>query len=177
MLDKALSIKGFMSEPELQWLAERASESNTIIEIGSYYGRSARALADNTDGKVYCIDPWPGVLLNTYGKVAISSGQYVFEQFKRNLADHIESGKVTYHRGTVRDFPRTFVEKADFVFIDGDHLFEPFRTDLEWAIQLVQSGIVSGHDYENVDWPAVKQLVDEHFPIIGRKGFIWWARK
>jgi len=174
MIENALEIKGYMSVAELQWLAERAAESKVIVEIGSYYGRSARALADNTRGKVYCIDPWPGPVLNEYGNIAISSGNFVFEQFKKNLGDHIQTGKVIFHRGTVEDFP--FEIEPDFVFIDGNHLEKPFRTDLEFANKLVKKGVISGHDYENTDWPAVKKVVDETYPEIERKEFIWSVR-
>lgn len=175
MIEKALAIKGFMSEPELQWLAQRARESEVIVEIGCFYGRSTRALADNTKGKVYCIDPWPGAVWNIYGNIAISSGEFVFKKFQENLKDHIESSKVIVHRGIITDFPVKI--SPDFIFIDGDHLFEGFKTDLEWAIKIVKKGIISGHDYDNRDWPAVKELVDTHFPIIGREGYIWWAQK
>lgn len=177
MIERALHIKGFMSEPELQWLADRAREYNTIVEIGTYYGRSARALADNTNGKVYCIDPYPGILNNTFGKVAISSGEFVYKQAQHNLRDHIQSGKLVLHRGTVDDFP--YQIEPDFVFIDGDHLEAPFLKDFNWMLSKVKKGMLSGHDYENVDWPAVKQIVDSTFPAdrIGKKGFIWWTKK
>ncbi len=175
MIEKALSVKGYMSEPELQWLAERAVDAKVIVEIGCYYGRSTRALADNTEGKVYCIDPWPGAILNQYGKIAISSGNYVFQSFQNNLKDHINSGKVIVHRGTVKDFD--LIDDADFIFIDGDHLKVPFEDDLEFAERLIKKGIISGHDYGNIDWPAVKQLVDKNYSKVNTEGFIWWTQK
>lgn len=175
MIENALDIRGFMSPYELQWLAERAVDASVIVEIGSFHGRSTRALADNTKGKVYCIDPWPGVMPNTFGNVAIASGNYAFRQFQKNLADHLATGRVVVHRGTVDDI--VLIDNPDFVFIDGNHLLEPFRKDLEWADKAVISGIISGHDYGNADWPAVKQLVDEKYPEIGRTGFIWWTQK
>lgn len=158
-ISKALDTRGFMEPNELRWLAERASESSIIIEVGSYYGRSTRALADNTKGVVYSIDPYPGVVPNTYGKVAIASGNYVRGKFLENLNGHVESGKVVPFRGDFPTFYSNFSIEPDFIFIDGDHLFEPFRKDLFLALSL-RPKVLSGHDYGNPDWPAVKELVD-----------------
>src|ERR1035437_2737271 len=59
-LSKAKSIDGWMTEPELIWLAERAGEHRVICEIGSYLGRSTRAMLDHTEGTVYAFDDWRG---------------------------------------------------------------------------------------------------------------------
>jgi SAM-dependent methyltransferase len=173
MIEHALKTKGFMSEPELQWLAERAVESKVIVEIGCYYGRSTRALADNTKGRVYCIDPWPGPLLNQYGKIAVASGNYVYKQFLRSFDDYIKADKVIVHRGTVKDFPYDI--EPDFIFIDGNHLEPAVQDDLKFALTILKHGIIAGHDYANPDWPAVKKLVDMTFPTIGTEGHIWWT--
>ena len=57
-LDKALSIPGWMTVTEFCWLAEQATKHLRIVEIGSYLGRSTRALADNTPGWVLAVDDW-----------------------------------------------------------------------------------------------------------------------
>lgn len=44
---RALSIPGWMSEEELLWLASTASSSHNAVEIGSYCGRSSRAIGDH----------------------------------------------------------------------------------------------------------------------------------
>jgi|SRR5215510_3720915 len=175
-LTNAVNIKGYMMENELEWLARTARDSKCIVEIGTYYGRSARAMADNTKGRIYCIDPYPGVVFYQNGVGAISSGNYVYKQAQKLLADHIDSGKLVIHRGTVTDFP--FDIEPDFIFIDGDHVPEAFKIDLEWGEKKIAfGGILSGHDYDNVGWPAVKELVDARFPTIGREGYIWWTRR
>ena len=173
-LDKAKEIKGYMFDYELEWLAEQASKHECIVEIGTFYGRSARALADNTSGRVYCIDPYPGQVFMENNATSIVSGNYVHRQAQRNLADHIESGRLSIHRGTVNDFPHDIT--PDFIFIDGDHKPGPFTTDLVWSLgRLKKNGLLSGHDYANDDWPSIKKIVDEQFPQqIGRVGYIWW---
>ena len=180
-IEKALLIKGYMNPNELEWLAQNSQGKKNIVEIGTYYGRSARAIADNMprDCKLLCIDPYPGIVFYEAGGIAISSGSYVYRQAQKNLADHISAGRVSFHRGTVKD--STLLDAIlefppDFVFIDGDHCEEAVRADVKWAIENCKHGLISGHDYENIGWPCVKQVVDEHFPTIGREGFIWYAK-
>src|SRR6266850_7760219 len=93
-ISKALQIEGWMSFNELTWLAQQAKHSSRILEVGSYKGRSARALADNTAGVVYCIDPWESVYYNDDSSVNSDVNPAVFDEFKSNLRDLIEDLKV-----------------------------------------------------------------------------------
>lgn len=52
----------------------------------------------------------------------------------------------------------------DFVFIDADHSYEGCVADIEaWASNVKPGGLLSGHDYDNPDFPGfgVKRAVDE----------------
>lgn len=53
-------------------------------------------------------------------------------------------------------------EKADLVFVDGDHSDLGLRADIEaWLPNLKPGGIMAFHDYERDVWPAVQAVVDE----------------
>src|SRR5258708_38660332 len=71
-----------MSEAELTWLAEQAACHKVIVEVGSYLGRSTRALGDHTTGIVYAIDDW-------YGprdvEIPEEERAKIFETFVRNM--------------------------------------------------------------------------------------------
>src|SRR6266403_223088 len=93
-ISKALVIKGFMQPPELEWLATQAITHERIAEVGSYYGRSTRALCDHTLGKVHAYDDFygPRDLAMDYRSRLI-----IREVFDKNMADHLESGKLLVH--------------------------------------------------------------------------------
>jgi predicted O-methyltransferase YrrM len=188
-LARAEAIKGWMSPAELQWLATHALSARTIIEIGSFCGRSTRALADHCPGVVYAIDPWEGYC-NDDGTQATwilkqgpGSGIAIAEAFRRNLADHLTSGRVVAlphrseeARAILRD--QYHVVRADLVFIDGDHRYDACRQDIELYQDLVRpGGILSGHDYNHATWPGVAKAVDDVVGPIERCGTLWWVTR
>lgn len=187
-LAPALAITGWMSPAELTWLAEHARSAHTIIEIGSFQGRSTRALADHCRGVVYAVDPWVAYQ-NDDGSQAKwihkhgGTWENIFAAFQRNLADHLATGRVVAIQQysadaipTLRD--RLCGQKADLVFIDGDHRYEPCKRDIELYRPLVRKGgILAGHDYSHKSWPGVARAVDEQLGRVGRCDSIWWVRR
>ncbi len=178
-ISRAAAITGWMSEPELTWLAERAQRSRCIVEIGSYQGRSTRALADHTEGIVYAVDPWtPMPNMAEYGVL-----ESTLPAFEANLSDHLATGRV-------RAMPATF-EKAlvalrlcgatpDLIFIDGDHEGASVWRDVGHALELLMSAespaVLAGHDYGSEWWPDVKTVVDTRFGSLAQFcDSIWWV--
>ena len=153
---RALAIDGWMTEPELVWLAQRAQEHKRIVEIGSHLGRSTRALLDNTDGVVYALDNWRGPVEAYYTKE--EKGGF-YQRFCENVAEHIASRKLTAIRGDHSELGRLFPYKADMVFLDGRHEYEGVKDDiLNWQAKITPGGLLCGHD---VDFPGVQQAVLE----------------
>lgn len=69
----------------------------------------------------------------------------------------------------------------DFVFIDGDHSYQGCAQDISrWREIVRPGGIVCGHDYDNINYPAfgVKRAVDEAFgkDVILGDFMTWFAR-
>lgn len=163
-LERALSIFGWMSKRELRFLAERAKEAKVIIEVGCFVGRSTMALADNTEGIVYAVDPWEEFYPDNNGN-AHDIKANVYPVFYRNLQEHIESGKVK----PVKEHFTYFGQKADFIFLDGDHRKDTLLHDIEQAERMINSGgIIAGHDYTHSSWPGVKEAVDQHYLLKGK---------
>lgn len=159
-LRAALAIRGWMSEEELGWLAENAQRHRVIVEVGSFLGRSTRALGDHCPGVVHAVDPWPDEVAadDVVGKKYRYPNKFI--PFQQNLDDLIVTGKVIPHRTTFREglFPPASV---DMVFIDGNHSYEAVMNDIRIARGVIEpGGLLCGHDYSR-NWPGVVRAVDE----------------
>ena len=176
MIENSLDITGWMNPRELTWLAQTAVKSKIAIEVGSYHGRSARAIGDNIQDKLYCVDPWLPDYFGNDNKPLLRVGNIAYESFCHNLADLIDRGKVIPLRIEYKDF--NYFVKPDFIFIDGDHRKEAVEHDIEksWRM-LSDGGVLAGHDYGYGDWPAVKEVVDRVFPQAQIVQQIWWVTK
>lgn len=173
-IEKALNIRGWMSNSELELLAQIASKSKVIIEFGSYFGKSTRAMADNTLGVIYAYDPWNGIYYDDNDQPINILKAGALDAFYENLGDRIHAGKVIPKIGYSSQCELTY---ADFVFIDGDHRYEECKKDIQLAKRLVTKGVIAGHDYNHPDWPGVAKAVSEEFPDgIELVDTIWYRR-
>ena len=175
-IEKARSIKGWMTDVELSFLAERAQDAKIIFEIGSYEGRSARALADNSsdDTKIYCIDPWDAPIFWTNNDMFVTN-ESTFGMFQCNMYDHLKTRKVIPITKRYNDW--TPIGMADFIFIDGDHSYEYIKHDILKSLQYLKTGgILAGHDN---NWPGVEKAINElltDYPVKNEET-IWWTKK
>ena len=172
-ITRALNIEGWMFEDELKFLAQQAASAHLTIEFGCYKGRSTRALADNTNGTVFAVDPWNGDYPSNDGGIhGIRTD--VFDEFKKNLYDKITDETVIPFKTFSTDFYTSRI--PDFIFIDGDHRYETVLKDIKLSQELMKKGgILAGHDYTHGDWPGVKKAVDEIFSKINQIDSIWWV--
>lgn len=153
-ITRAREIPGWMSEEELTWLAEQAQTHKCIVEIGSYLGRSTRALADNAKGVVYAVDDWMGprdIMLPG------SERKKLFDMFLKNMEGL--QGKLLVVRADHKDVK--IDDCPDMVFIDGGHTEDEVYADiLRWLPMLDAGGIICGHDAHM--W-GVKNALDRVF--------------
>lgn len=175
---KATLIRGWMSEQELTWLANVATRCSVIVEFGSYCGRSARVLADNTDGVVYAVDPWNGDYPGRFVEAMAEINTFVMPEFVNNLKDHIDAKKVIPVRTWSECFELPSGVSADFVFIDGDHRYLEVKKDIMKAKSLLKpGGMLAGHDYGHHGFMEVNKAVHELLGDIGVEDSIWWTEK
>lgn len=173
---KALAIKGWMTQEEIEWLAEQATTRECIVEIGSYQGRSTRALGDNAKGIVYAVDDWKGLRTVDVGwwtnDTPEDERNTLFERFFANVQDLIDAGKIKViisDHAKVSELP---LLKADMVFIDGGHDYQSVKRDIEtWLPCLTKGGLMCGHD---ANQEQVMQAVNELLPgAVMAVGLIW----
>ena len=169
-----LSIPGWMSESELQWLFDTASKMESVVELGCYQGRSTFALLNGCKGPVYAVDTWVDIM---------GTGADNASLFRQNLESRLGPDAC---RERLRMYPGTTAQAAsiwdemriprpDCVFVDADHLEAGVLQDLVlWTPKAKR--LICGHDYGNSDWPDVKTVVDRFFGenrVKNPVGLIW----
>ena len=176
-ITRALSISAYQCQErtdELTWLARQASSKKFIVEVGCFQGATAAAMADNTDGLVYCVDDFKGVGLPKEFLAEIEKDpEWLYKIFHSNAAN---SKNITTLRMTSLDAAAEFSScrfQPDMVFIDADHCYEAVSADIKaWMPLISKGGIISGHDRQ---WDGVAQAINELIP--GYKvgtGAIWY---
>lgn len=146
---------------------------STVVEIGSYLGASALFFASGIKergGKLYCIDTW-------YNEGMAEGQRDTFEEFLKNIEPMRHF--IIPLRGQSVDIAKTFNERIDLLFIDGDHSYEGIKGDVEsWLPKIKDDGIIIFHDYGWAE--GVKRVVKEYIKPIQVDGhFIqntYWAK-
>ncbi len=178
-IERASEILGWMSLEELRWLAERASKSTRILEVGSFLGRSTRALADNAAGRVYAIDTWRNADAHPFMRVPRIrlEEDWAWQGFLRNVKDLIPS-KIEVRRRNSLAAAKEFSDEGkrfDLIFIDGAHDYESVKADIEaWSLLLAEGGLLCGHDFCGKH-PGVLAAVRELVPTRKIVDTIWFA--
>lgn len=174
-LTRAKKCDGYMADTELQFLAEQAQKASIIIEVGSWHGKSTRALADHTNGVLYAVDHWNGSQAErdtSHASARMMEGDHAFFEFNQNLWDHIASGRVRPLRMTAKNAAKQLLEagvKADLIFVDAGHTYEEVKEDIASYLPLLApGGIICGHDYGTPIWPGVTQAVREFNPVVAQ---------
>ncbi len=184
-LTAALTIDGFMHPPELAWLAQQASTRKRVVEIGSWMGRSTRAIADNLPegGVVYAVDTWQGTPGDAHYKgLQDKPVGWLLEQFRRNIGPEL----LAPPEYRVRPLTLPSVAAADYlgagcynlrfdmIFIDAAHDYDSVKADiLAWRPLLAPGGLLCGHDYEacRTGMRAIDELIQR--PTRG-PGVLWY---
>ncbi|MGV3723055.1 MAG: class I SAM-dependent methyltransferase [Actinomycetota bacterium] len=132
-----------------------ADKSRPIVEIGTLFGWSTRAMTLYKDPSTqlitvdnYC---WNPLALSRESHLQITT---------HTLKDAIASYRVKQVIGEKSTFYRDYAgPDPALIFLEADHSYEGTRQDLEWATQF-PTAIVCLHDYRSA-WPGVMQAVDE----------------
>jgi len=126
-----------VSERELEMLLKYSRNADVICEIGCYEGKTSVALARNTVGAVYSVDPF------LEGRLGIPYGEWIARLHRRRS----DAENLFFLKGFSQDVAPTFRLPINFLFIDADHSYEAVKTDWNsWLPKLVEEGIVALHD-------------------------------
>lgn len=167
-ISSCLSIPGWMNDYELLWLAETAQRRSRIIEVGSWCGRSTRALALHTKGVLWAVDPWEPMEDPAAGMTAAQhEADLAYNMFIDHMRPFEDDGRLYVLREDGKKAAETLKRlfghgSFDFIFIDGDHSYEAVRADITNFLPLLaQGGTLAGHD----NWmTGVRQAIEELVP-------------
>ena len=143
-------------------------------EIGVWRGDfSARILRTVRPAKLHLIDPWTFMSDEAYrdawygGKLAADQEAMdtIHDGVVLRFAREIAAGVVEVHRSTSAEASSRFPDACfDWVYVDGNHLYEAVRADLElFDPKLKSDGLLAGDDYGLPGWwdDGVTRAVDD----------------
>lgn len=146
-------VEGWMTEGQAQALYDAAAgcpSGGTIVEIGSFHGRSTIVLASACppDATVIAIDPHAG---NDRGPQEIvgfeDEADRDHEQFLRNLAAAGVARHVTHLRMFSDDALSAIEGAIDVLYVDGAHRYAPARADIvTYGARVRDGGTMLIHD-------------------------------
>jgi predicted O-methyltransferase YrrM len=160
MLDYTNNIPGWIHQEEMEWLYETAKSMESIVEIGSWKGKSTHALLSGipSTGAVYAIDHWNGQL----GDPDVDKNYYpevdekdVFDQFLRNTRDF--NNLIPMKMTSMEALKMFKPGQVDMLFIDGSHTYEGFKKDF-YGWREIPRKLLCGHD---VQWEGIKKVLEE----------------
>lgn len=173
-IDRAIQISDYdclERRDELNWLAEQASQRRLIVDVGSWKGATARAMADNTTGTVYAVDSFMGSYNEKQMWETLKAHDigWLEETCCNNLNDLVN---VHVYKSWSYQAARWFAERGaypDMIFLDASHDFESVCEDIQtWMKVLAPGGLLCGHDrqMDGVE-QALKELIPNYQHAVG----------
>jgi len=161
MITKYLEIEGWFNLQDAYLnLVKKVPSYGTIVEIGCFKGRSTRFLCD-----ALIAEAKPGVRVNVIDTFEGTTGEHdglelgsMYDEFKNNLHDHLESARVIPHvnRSDNQQLIDSFKDGSlDGLIIDGAHDEVSVHNDTKnWYPKLKDDGLLIWDDCER---PEVKK--------------------
>lgn len=149
---------GFLFSPEIDLLRAVAGdmpEKGVFINVGVGVGTSSLTVAEvRPDVKIYSVDISEG---GPYGGF-----QNEINAFRdARMLDRLPTQVLGCSWEVGDAWSR---EAGDVVMIDAGHLEEEVTKDITaWRRLVKKGGVMLFHDYDSVNWPAVKGAVDKNF--------------
>ena len=185
LIESIKKVGGWLSEEEILFLyntAKKLPDGSTIIEIGSYKGKSTIAMAQALDDegkpntKIYAIDPFNS------GGIKPLEGNDTYEEYLKNITQTKMDKYIVTKKDYSENVASEWKKPIDFLWIDGNHAYDSVKTDiLAWKDHLKEGHLISFHDSLHLDGVtrAVKEFIfnGNDFHDIKVKGSITFAKK
>lgn len=140
----------------LAYLASIVPSDLSIVEIGSFQGRSTCFLASGSQygqkAPVYAVDPWN---LNLDG----ITGEQLYAAFQNNIRNIGVSDLVFPLIGESSAIIKTWNKQIGMLYIDDGHDYEIVLEEYhDWSPYIADNGWIVFHDS---NWPDVNRVIQE----------------
>ena len=151
------------------WLKKIREQLGTVeraVEVGVWRGDYSKFIIQHLEPKQFWgVDPY--AIYNDSPDADDFASPETLEKLYKETVERYEHWNANLIRASSLEAVDQFEDNSiDFVYLDGDHTYEAVSADIAaWWPKIKQGGILSGHDYCNVN-PAkhfgVIPAVDEH---------------
>jgi len=142
IINRVDKIKGWFNERQMEVLypfVKNLEPNSLLVEVGTAYGRSTMFYS-LTNPKIDIVTFDPQILVDK--KV-------------------LDRPNVEFYPVTSEEMAKGWDDPVDYLFIDGDHLYDGVKTDIDcWLPHLVPGGLITFHDYAP-NFPGVYKAVNE----------------
>lgn len=166
-------LLGFPPNPR-RFLLNMLPKYSVGAEIGVYLGDFSYQLFNIVHPtELHLIDPWEHMTSKIYKRARyggkVKGRQEEMDELHltvcKRFNKEIQAKQVKIHRGYSSNVLEQFPDEYfDWVYIDGNHLYEYVKKDLELSFRKTKAGgFITGDDYDNGGWweGGVKKAVDE----------------
>jgi len=164
-------VTGWMRPVELDWLYTQARRMSSIVELGSFRGKSTVAFLDGCRGTVYAVDLFDDEHFGLYPDNTKSENSMMHD-FLKNTGNAPNLKVIK----TYTVLAACMVPSVDMVFIDSSHEYLQTLAELQaWNPKALK--LICGHDYMH-GAAEVKRAVDGFFGFEpARVQDIWYVEK
>jgi predicted O-methyltransferase YrrM len=139
------------------------TKKNNILEIGCYEGMSSAFFADNfldnEGSSMICVDPYLKIDDNDHKTLLQGNEESNFD-YNMSICKNID--KITIHKITSDNFFSINKNTFNFIYIDGCHMCEFIKRDLENSFNVLEkNGIMWMDDYLGGDGIQIKKTMDD----------------
>jgi hypothetical protein len=119
---------------------------DNMVEIGVFEGAATEIFAGSFK-KVYAVDPWDSRLDPYYAKFAFDM-KFHENNFDKNVLSKFNN--IVKYKMTSKEASKLFEnESLDFVYIDGNHIYESVKEDIEiWFPKIKTGSYIGGDDFD-----------------------------
>jgi predicted O-methyltransferase YrrM len=157
--EAAKAIPGLMTTDELALLCRMARSAGSIVELGTFKGRSLAAMMlTSSKARAWAVDSFGDMSHRGYQGSTEAETRANFQRLGLSP---------TIVNATTTEAADGFGETVDLLHVDAGHSYEECRDDLaNWAPKVKPGGAICVHDYgkarkATLDRPEVQTAVDE----------------